>query len=777
MIKYCFDGYINNQACGWIANLKTPGSKFHIALVIGKEVHSVTEASVYRKDLEEAGIADGKFGFTIDLPSLIDSDCYLEVVELKKPIKESFLKVNVVDPASTMLFGAKDFSRYVQFAKARKAGFGKNNVKYSKRLSDFFGECENEHVGIPTPNHAMWAIQRHRRGGANFFTTPNESAWLDLAWYIFDYSSKDKSLYSFDKSHPLVKSFSSEPFNALSPLYMSWLLRTGQQVADVSSISDKQHCEYLGSLISAGVKISGYPELEGLKKLVAKRPRPTKLKALPRLSRYLKWKYEVGHTNNYNIEDEAGYIAFVFDVIIHANSFELEYLGQDIIDFFSSPVVLQNGQVTRFEFIVWLYSQRMESPKFSTSDEVDSEKVKEFYRLKWLGAHPQHDIFQSRDVSRLPNSEKSIYIVAHWDSGSGLTQNAIMSARAFAKSGLSVIKIYPSGERFYDLDAEPVEPRQDLALCKDLILLHVNADEAPEVLPAIGAQVNLDEAYIIGFYLWELEEVPVAHHLGLKLVDEIWVPTDFVRAAYERFKPGKVNLVKKALQVPDSINTCRAEFGIPEDNFAILLSFDYHSCTERKNPIAAVQGFIKAFENQADVTLVVKTTEFAPNHWGDPFLQWKAVQAIAETDQRIIIIEDYLENDQFFALINSCDAIISTHRAEGFGYLPAYAIWLEKSAIVTDYSGTADFCNADNSYLIEYDLIPTPASKFIYPMIKPVWAEVKMDSLVEQYRKCRRDSKLKRNTAAKVIKDVYSFERLSRTYVSQLVQSSVLKKI
>lgn len=775
MIKYCFDGYINNRACGWVADLSTPGKKLHIALIVSNEIISVCEASEYRKDLEVAGIADGKFGFTIALPDMLEGDCHLQIVELQKTIKESSLHIKLIDVPASLLFSAKDFSRYLQFMGLPRLRGVYGAPAKSARLARGMGQCKEERAGMPIPQHAAWVIERNRRGGPQFFTTPTESAWSDLAWYFFDYHGEDKMLFDITLDNPLVQRLAQAPFNELSPLYVAWLLRNSQQVEDISKVTDKQKCEFLGRLLSSNMSIPSYPELETLKRPISKRPRKTKIKNLPRLSKYLNWKYEVGYSQNYQFDSDAGYLSYIFDVALHATAFELEYLGKEVEDFLKDEVLFSDGRTSRFEFITWLYYQRIEVPSFTITDKIQAIDIKNFYQNRWLAVHPQHHIFASGGEAVATPHNKAIHIVAHWDSASGLTQNAIMSVKAFAKAGISVTKLYPSGEIFFDLSPIEVEPQvAPIAIEQNILILHVNADEAPEALAKISKHVDLDTSHIVGFYLWELEEVPKAHHLGLELVDEIWTPTEFVYSAYQPLQPNKVKLVKKALQVPNIVKHDRKKFGIPEDSFAFLLSFDYHSCTERKNPVVAVEGFLQSFARDENVTLVVKTTEFSPNHWGDPFLQWQAVQALAEADSRIVLIEDFLENDDFFALINSCDAVVSTHRAEGFGYLPAYAIWLGKSVIVTDYSGTTDFCTQGNSHLIEYNLVPIPAAKFVYPMVRPMWAEVKIESLITQYQSCKRMAHTDKTGEIAKIKDTYSFDRLATTYIERLVAAGAI---
>lgn len=774
MIKYCFDGYIRNQACGWIVDLSIPGKKFHIALVIAGQITSVTEASEYRKDLEDAGLADGKSGFTISLPELIEGECYLQVVELQKPIQESVMLIKTVDVAASIIFNGKDFSKYEQIRNAHKPRPALQLNNKSSRMKGILSQCVDSIEGTPVPRYATWAIERHRNGGVDFFTRGLGKGWADLAWYLFEYESSDKELVKIEIDNPLVKPLGIAPLQKMSPLYVAWLLRKGDKEFHSSTIADKQKCEFLASLLSAKTDVPFLSELESLKLPASKKPRSVRLKRVPRLSKYLLWKHEVSYANAYDLQTEKGYLTFLFDMVIHSNKIELDYFGQEVTNFLKQAIQISKSSVTRFELVTWLFSKRVDTPNFTISEDIDPDEIIEYYNSKWLATHPQHALLGSEFHTQRVTIPPSIRVVAHWDSGSGLTQNAIMSVKALRSAGIPVTLLYPTGEMYTDLSLESPAQNPKVEVKQDAILLHLNADEAPDSLIKLSRNIDLDSTYIIGFYLWEIEEVPRAHILGLELVDEVWAPSEFVYEAYKQICGNKIKPVTKALQVPSQVKRNRERFGIPDKSFAVLLSFDYHSCVERKNPVVAVQGFLQAFGKDPDVTLVVKTTEYSPNHWGDPFLQWNAVKSLAETDDRIIIIEDFLPNDEFFELINSCDAIVSTHRAEGFGYLPAYAIWLGKSVICTAYSGTNDYCTKENSYLVDYSLVPIPASKFIYPMLRPMWAEVSMESLIQQYKECRKSMNMDRTKYSDSIKQRYSFDQLASTYCNYFKAAGII---
>ena len=69
------------------------------------------------------------------------------------------------------------------------------------------------------------------------------------------------------------------------------------------------------------------------------------------------------------------------------------------------------------------------------------------------------------------------------------------------------------------------------------------------------------------------------------------------------------------------------------------------------------------------------------------------------------LIEQRLSPAERDGLMNAADCYVSLHRAEGFGYTLAEAMWLGKPVIATGYSGNLDYMNPDNSYLVDHRLV------------------------------------------------------------------------
>lgn len=300
----------------------------------------------------------------------------------------------------------------------------------------------------------------------------------------------------------------------------------------------------------------------------------------------------------------------------------------------------------------------------------------------------------------------------------GLGQNLWMSAEALTLAGI------PARIESVDApDAEVIPPNLIVraTVTAPTALYHLNADRIPQVL---FSRYRHRTAFHIGFLLWELDRLPAAHMLALDMLDEIWVPSVYLHRLYQRHFPGRVVFMRKGLPrlAPEPVAR-------PDGVFRFLVAFDANSSTARKNPLAAVLAFRAAFSDRRDVELVVKTTPVRPGHWGDPEGQIPAIRALAAQDPRIRLIERHVPFARLLGLIAGADCLISPHRAEGFGYLPAFSQALGTPVVLTDYSGPRDFCTPATSFPVPFARVPVPRGHAIHPTPGARWAEIDREAL------------------------------------------------
>jgi glycosyltransferase involved in cell wall biosynthesis len=239
-------------------------------------------------------------------------------------------------------------------------------------------------------------------------------------------------------------------------------------------------------------------------------------------------------------------------------------------------------------------------------------------------------------------------------------------------------------------------------------LLCANADTVPGVASQLGAKFFGDR-YTIGFWAWEVNTFPERFLGAFGHLDEVWVGSRHVRDAISPVAAVPVVAIPQPVSLPERAAEAAPPPGLP-DGFRFLFAFDYLSVFERKNPIAVVHAFRRAFEPGSGAVLILKAMN--PGH--DPDGHARLGEAIADHPD-IHMIEERLPAAQRDGLMVAADCYVSLHRAEGFGYTLAEAMWLGKPVIGTGYSGNVDFMTAENSYLVDHELVPIGPGHEPYP--------------------------------------------------------------
>jgi len=246
-------------------------------------------------------------------------------------------------------------------------------------------------------------------------------------------------------------------------------------------------------------------------------------------------------------------------------------------------------------------------------------------------------------------------------------------------------------------------------------LVHLNGDNMAAFAAARGKAYFRDR-YTIGYWFWELSRWRDDWIDGFNHVDEVWVASEFTRACLAEVSPVPVTVVPLPFVLPDPPPFGRAHFGLPDAAALFLLTFDVSSQTERKNPLGAIRAFRRAALPRGSAALVLKFTnaEYDPD----------AVRRFHEEAEGldVLMLDGYMSRPELTALMNACDCCVSLHRSEGFGMTIGEAMLLGKPAIATNYSGNVDFMTDENSYLVDYRIVPLTRDYGPY-MRGYVWAE------------------------------------------------------
>lgn len=306
-----------------------------------------------------------------------------------------------------------------------------------------------------------------------------------------------------------------------------------------------------------------------------------------------------------------------------------------------------------------------------------------------------------------PTVEGGIAVVGELSRPSGLGEAARQMRGAFDALGV------PS----WGIDTETgtvpnIPPRAAL-------LVHVNPPVLPFALLRLPRRL-LRGRRVIGYWAWELPAVPPAWRMGPGFVHEVWALSHFTGTAIATILPPGMPLrvvpIPVATPVPSALR--RADFGLPPDAVVVLASFSLASSFARKNPLGAIAAFRAAFGTRADRLLVLKVGN--PGHFPADFA---AIEAAVVGASNIRLETRAFAAADAHALTACADIVLSLHRAEGFGLVPAEAMLLGVPVVATGWSGNMDFMDADSAALVPYTLVPARDPRGVFEAEGAEWAE------------------------------------------------------
>lgn len=171
-------------------------------------------------------------------------------------------------------------------------------------------------------------------------------------------------------------------------------------------------------------------------------------------------------------------------------------------------------------------------------------------------------------------------------------------------------------------------------------------------------------------------------------------------------------LLYPLLPVPSSntsLDKVREKYGIGPGEFAVFSNFDFGSY-HRKNPLGMVRAFAAAFSNEPKAKLIFKV-----NHLSSFPTESTEIDSLARelgVHDRLVIVSDYLPQNEIYDLTRACDAYLSLNRGEGLGLGIAEAMSLGKPVVITDFGAPLEFCTAENSMLVPFKRIPIKPGEY-----------------------------------------------------------------
>lgn len=319
---------------------------------------------------------------------------------------------------------------------------------------------------------------------------------------------------------------------------------------------------------------------------------------------------------------------------------------------------------------------------------------------KWKKRLEANGLSQIKKHQRKPFSaekfQKGVNLIGNIRAEIGLGQSCRLVANELEHTGLpfSVLNFELSGKvRNQDLSYEhKLSENADYGIN----LIHIHPYEMPEAYLFFNREI-WDYHYNIGFWVWELEELPDEWTECISLFDEIWTPSEFAAEAMREKISLPVYSIPFAVNAETEAGYNREYFGLPENRFLYLIMYDSNSTADRKNPKGAVDAFKTAFSpKNSEVGLVIKVNNGTEEDLKDLKNELRDYSAV-------YYITGVLDKIQVNSLLKCSDVFVSLHCAEGFGLVMAEAMLTGTPVIATNWSANTEFMNSDVACMVDFE--------------------------------------------------------------------------
>ncbi len=416
-----------------------------------------------------------------------------------------------------------------------------------------------------------------------------------------------------------------------------------------------------------------------------------------------------------------------------AQAWEVSYSFPEPVSNTEVPVAFKLREVGTTNFLAWLgrVAERWRwAARFQRFRKQNRNRQYRIHRIEADGEtvfdfahrHGPYAAAFARKVAKI-----GLNVVGFFTADLGVGESARCMVRAAQAAGLPVA---PIGLKL------PCKASQTDTSFSNLLqetnpypvnVFHLDAPSSADIDSRHGSAFRRGK-HNIGYWAWELSQFPDAWLAYFDYFQEIWCPSNFVRDAIAPKSPLPVFTMPHAVEFrrpQESPNELRRKFGLPFEKYLFLFLYDLNSYSERKNPRAVVDAFRRAGLHQDEAALVVKVHGQRGNE-----KEFEALRQATADLPGTILLSSTLSRGEVYELEAACDAFVSLHRAEGFGFAPAECMYLGKPVISTDWSATAEFLDGSNGCPVRYTLTRLQQNHGPYSKGQ-IWADPDVDHAAE----------------------------------------------
>ena len=218
-------------------------------------------------------------------------------------------------------------------------------------------------------------------------------------------------------------------------------------------------------------------------------------------------------------------------------------------------------------------------------------------------------------------------------------------------------------------------------------------------------------------------------------VDEVWVPSGYVRACFVRSGVDP----RRVVVVPQGIDPDRFRPGVPPYPLSTRKGFRFlfvGGTIWRKGPDILLEAYLRAFTPADDVCLVVKDAG-ADSFYASGGLRRRIRELASDPrNAEIVYLEHELPDAAMPGLYTASHCLVHPYRGEGFGLPLVEAMACGLPVVTTGHGPALELCDPTSAFVLPATevTLPEPRVLGLETVERPVVAEVDPDVLAETMR-------------------------------------------
>jgi glycosyltransferase involved in cell wall biosynthesis len=268
---------------------------------------------------------------------------------------------------------------------------------------------------------------------------------------------------------------------------------------------------------------------------------------------------------------------------------------------------------------------------------------------------------------------------------------------------------------------------------------------------------------------WEYSTIPRVWLAQIQSnVDELWVPSRFVRDVFVRcgVNPDRVIVIPNGADT--RIFTPEGPTLRPQGARKFVFFF-MGGAIRRKGVDLLIEAYKSAFDAGEDVSLVLSLSGSAGAYQHNGLTQRLTEMARTPGSPHVQFLFETFDDTTLASLYRGCDAFVLPYRGEGFGMPLLEAMACGRTVITTVHGPSRDFCCKQNAYLVSareelVDDEPPPLGELVGDF---TWFEPDFADLVRTMRQAYEhpeETMRRGRCAAKSVRHKYSWPHISNLY-------------